>query len=67
MESSRYIYMLVSCGCGIQNAMCTTFSGAVVRTTHMTGITTDIGKSGIDKYQIATPRRMIYSLLLDKW
>ena len=28
---------------GLQNAMCTSFSGLVVRTTHMTGIVTDIG------------------------
>ncbi len=28
---------------GLQNAMVTTFSGAVVRTTHMTGIVTDLG------------------------
>lgn len=28
---------------GLQNAMITTFSGAVVRTTHMTGIVTDLG------------------------
>ena len=28
---------------GMQNAMATTYSGAVVRTTHMTGIATDIG------------------------
>lgn len=29
--------------CGLQNAMVSTFSGAVVRTTHMTGIITDLG------------------------
>lgn len=28
---------------GFQNAMCTTFSGAVIRTTHITGTCTDIG------------------------
>ncbi|WP_162047802.1 YoaK family protein [Vibrio taketomensis] len=32
-----------SAACGLQNAMITTFSGAVVRTTHMTGIITDLG------------------------
>ncbi len=32
-----------SAACGLQNAMLTTFSGAVVRTTHMTGIITDLG------------------------
>lgn len=29
--------------CGLQNAMVTSYSGAIVRTTHMTGVTTDIG------------------------
>ena len=29
--------------CGLQNGMCTTFSDAVIRTTHVTGILTDIG------------------------
>lgn len=34
---------LVCLACGLQNGMCTTFSGAVIRTTHVTGILTDIG------------------------
>ena len=34
---------LVSMACGMQNGMVTSVSGAVVRTTHMTGIVTDIG------------------------
>ena len=33
----------MSLACGLQNSMCTTFSGAVIRTTHVTGILTDIG------------------------
>ena len=32
-----------SCACGLQNAMASTYSGAVVRTTHLTGMFTDIG------------------------
>ena len=32
-----------SCACGMQNAMASTFSGAVVRTTHLSGIITDLG------------------------
>ena len=31
--------------CGLQNAMATSYSGAVIRTTHMTGILTDLGIS----------------------
>lgn len=34
---------LASMACGLQNAMLTTFSGAIIRTTHMTGIITDLG------------------------
>lgn len=33
----------MSLACGLQNGMCTTFSGAVIRTTHVTGTLTDIG------------------------
>ncbi|OBT07959.1 hypothetical protein A9264_05695 [Vibrio sp. UCD-FRSSP16_10] len=29
--------------CGLQNAMATTYSGAIIRTTHLTGIFTDLG------------------------
>ncbi|GAB3041423.1 MULTISPECIES: YoaK family protein [Oleiagrimonas] len=34
---------VAAAACGLQNAMVTTFSGAVVRTTHVTGILTDLG------------------------
>ena len=36
-------HYLASAACGLQNALATTYSGAVVRTTHVTGIFTDIG------------------------
>jgi uncharacterized membrane protein YoaK (UPF0700 family) len=32
-----------SCACGLQNAMVSTYSGAVVRTTHISGMLTDLG------------------------
>lgn len=35
--------MLASMACGLQNAMIATYSGSVIRTTHLTGITSDIG------------------------
>lgn len=38
-----YGHYLASAACGLQNAMVTTYSGAVVRTTHVTGIFTDLG------------------------
>jgi uncharacterized membrane protein YoaK (UPF0700 family) len=34
---------LATMACGLQNAMATSYSGAVIRTTHITGIVTDIG------------------------
>lgn len=34
---------LSAMACGLQNGMATSYSGAVIRTTHMTGIVTDIG------------------------
>ena len=34
---------LAAMACGLQNAMATSYSGAVVRTTHVTGIVTDLG------------------------
>lgn len=35
--------MLASMACGLQNAMIATYSGSVIRTTHLTGLVTDIG------------------------
>ena len=42
-EGLLYGHYLASAACGVQNALATTYSGAVVRTTHMTGIVTDLG------------------------
>eukprot|EP00929_Paragymnodinium_shiwhaense_P049459 TRINITY_DN2494_c0_g2_i1.p1 TRINITY_DN2494_c0_g2~~TRINITY_DN2494_c0_g2_i1.p1 ORF type:complete len:364 (+),score=78.72 TRINITY_DN2494_c0_g2_i1:65-1156(+) len=36
---------LQACACGLQNGMCTAHFGAVVRTTHVTGLVTDCGLS----------------------
>lgn len=35
--------MLASMACGLQNSMIATYSGSVIRTTHLTGLTSDIG------------------------
>ncbi|CAK9076103.1 Uncharacterized protein SCF082_LOCUS36760 [Durusdinium trenchii] len=35
----------VSAACGLQNAMCTSHFGAIIRTTHVTGTVTDIGST----------------------
>jgi len=42
-DGSNFGHYLASAACGLQNAMTSTFSGAVVRTTHVTGIFTDLG------------------------
>lgn len=36
-------HLLASAACGLQNAMTSTYSGAVVRTTHVSGLFTDLG------------------------
>jgi len=43
--SNNYFYghYAASAACGVQNALATAYSGAVVRTTHLTGIVTDLG------------------------
>ncbi len=40
MLSGHY---LASAACGLQNALVTTYSGALIRTTHVTGLFTDLG------------------------
>lgn len=42
MSSLLGIY-LASMACGLQNAMVTTYSGSIIRTTHLSGIFTDLG------------------------
>eukprot|EP01127_Copromyxa_protea_P001844 TRINITY_DN11757_c0_g1_i1.p1 TRINITY_DN11757_c0_g1~~TRINITY_DN11757_c0_g1_i1.p1 ORF type:complete len:359 (-),score=70.91 TRINITY_DN11757_c0_g1_i1:130-1206(-) len=42
-DKDLFCLYLLAFGCGLQNALCTTWSGAVVRTTHFTGMITDTG------------------------
>lgn len=42
-KGSYYGHFAASAACGIQNALATTYSGAIIRTTHLTGIFTDLG------------------------
>ena len=59
--------LVASLACGLQNAMVSTFSGAVLRTTHMTGILTDIGAK-LGRWVRGAPidkrRLLLYCLLL---
>lgn len=43
ISGSFYGHFFASAACGLQNAMATTYSGAIIRTTHITGIFTDLG------------------------
>lgn len=42
-HGSLFGHYFASAACGLQNALVTKYSGAVIRTTHMTGIFTDLG------------------------
>jgi uncharacterized membrane protein YoaK (UPF0700 family) len=42
-RNSAFGIYAASCACGLQNAMVSTYSGAVVRTTHLSGMFTDLG------------------------
>ncbi|MDP0590164.1 MAG: YoaK family protein [Candidatus Endonucleobacter bathymodioli] len=43
ISGSFYGHFLASAACGLQNALATTYNGAIIRTTHVTGIFTDLG------------------------
>lgn len=42
-RQSGYGVYCASCACGLQNAMVSTYSGSVIRTTHLSGMFTDLG------------------------
>ena len=55
-----------SAAAGLQNAMATTYSGAILRTTHVTGIVTDIGSAvghALRGLEIDRPRLRLYLLV----
>nr|WP_251080850.1 YoaK family protein [Motilimonas cestriensis] len=43
LDGSNSGHYFASAACGLQNALITTYSGAIVRTTHVTGVFTDLG------------------------
>lgn len=57
---------IASFACGLQNALVTTYSGAVVRTTHLTGIFTDLGimLGGICKGRPLDRRKTLLFLII---
>ena len=52
-----FLLFLLSFTCGLQNAVISSASGAVVRTTHLTGVTTDFG---IGLVRIWTTRKSLH-------
>ena len=58
--------LLAAAACGMQNAMATTFSGAAIRTSHLSGMFTDLG-IGIGHALRGLPlqkRRLLLSMLV---
>jgi uncharacterized membrane protein YoaK (UPF0700 family) len=47
-EVKLWLAVLLCCAMGLQNALVTRISGAVVRTTHMTGVVTDLGIESVN-------------------
>src|SRR5205823_3787119 len=50
IQSTRFEYLMIGIAAlamGLQNATVTRISGAVVRTTHVTGVITDLGLEGV--------------------
>lgn len=43
LNGSNYGDYFAAMACGLQNALATTYSGAIIRSTHITGIVTDLG------------------------
>ena len=43
LADSTFGHYLASAACGLQNGMVSTYSGAIVRTTHVSGLFTDLG------------------------
>ncbi|OOR89951.1 DUF1275 family protein [Moraxella caviae] len=43
LQDNYFGQMMIAMACGLQNSMVTTYGGTVVRTTHLTGTTSDLG------------------------
>lgn len=60
-------HFLASAACGLQNGMVSTYSGAVIRTTHVSGLFTDIGTmlgARLRGHALDVRRVLLYSLLI---
>lgn len=68
LNNNSYLgHYWISAACGLQNAMISTYSGALIRTTHLTGLFTDIGVmiGGYFRgHQVDKKRIKLYLLLI---
>ncbi|HMS17851.1 MAG TPA: YoaK family protein [Planctomycetota bacterium] len=64
--------LLAAAGCGLQNALASFYRGMIVRTTHATGLLTDLGSAlgmrlrghEIELWRVTTPLALVVSLFL---
>lgn len=60
-------HFLASAACGLQNGMVSTFSGAVIRTTHVSGLFTDLGTmlgARLRGHPLDSRKALLFSLLI---
>ena len=66
-QGSSNGHYLASAACGLQNGMVSTYSGAAVRTTHVSGLFTDLGVmlgACLRGHSIDTRKALLYVLLI---
>ncbi len=67
LNGSSAGHYFASAACGLQNALATTYSGAIIRTTHITGIVTDLGimlGAWLRKQKFDQRRATLYLLII---
>ncbi|QGX39871.1 YoaK family protein [Permianibacter aggregans] len=67
MDASPWGHWLASAACGLQNGMVSTYSGAVVRTTHVSGLFTDLGTmlgESLRGHVLDRRRALLYLILI---
>lgn len=64
MEKDYYLLALLCLTCGLQNATVTSAYGAVVRTTHLTGLTTDLGVGLVRIFKVGPQRQELNAILM---
>ena len=66
-RGSTYGHFLASAACGLQNGMVSTYSGATIRTTHVSGLFTDLGTmlgARVRGHPLDTRKALLFSILI---